>query len=89
MIQIVWFCLVALLIAGYVVLDGFRSGRGRNPPAGGENSGQSHKLVLGSIGPVWDGNEVWLVAGGGMALYFKAFPAFIRFPASAADSTCR
>lgn len=72
MIQIVWFCLVAIMIAGYVVLDGFDLGAGiihlfvaRTEP--------ERRQVLRSIGPVWDGNEVWLLAGGG-TLYF-AFPA--------------
>jgi len=71
MIQIVWFCLVAIMITGYVVLDGFDLGAGiihlfvaRTEP--------ERQRVLHSIGPVWDGNEVWLIAGGG-TLYF-AFP---------------
>src|SRR5947209_19454154 len=67
----VWFWLVAVMIVGYVVLDGFDLGVGvlhlflvRN-----ESERQG---TLRSIGPVWDGNEVWLLAGGG-TLYF-AFP---------------
>jgi cytochrome bd ubiquinol oxidase subunit II len=67
-----WFCLVALMIAVYVVLDGFDIGAAvagrmlaRNPA--------ERQAVLQSIGPVWDGNEVWLVAGGGTL--FMAFPA--------------
>ncbi len=67
----IWFWLVAVMIVGYVVLDGFDLGVGvlhlflvRN---------ESERLAtLRSIGPVWDGNEVWLLAGGG-TLYF-AFP---------------
>jgi cytochrome bd ubiquinol oxidase subunit II len=72
MIQIVWFCLVAIMLAGYVVLDGFDLGAGiiHLFVARTENERQQ---VLRSIGPVWDGNEVWLLAGGG-TLYF-AFPA--------------
>jgi cytochrome d ubiquinol oxidase subunit II len=70
--ETVWFCLVALLLAMYVVLDGFDLGAGvahllvaRTEP--------ERRAVLASIGPVWDGNEVFLLAGGG-TLYF-AFPA--------------
>ena len=66
-----WFCLVALMIAAYVILDGFDLGAGivhlfvaRTDP--------ERRLVLRSIGPFWDGNEVWLLAAGG-TLYF-AFP---------------
>src|SRR6266404_5267684 len=69
--ETIWFCLVAVMIAVYVVLDGFDLGAGiihlfvaRTDP--------ERRAVLGSIGPVWDGNEVWLLAGGG-TLYF-AFP---------------
>ena len=67
----IWFWLVAVMIVAYVVLDGFDLGVGvlhlflvRNET--------ERRTSLASIGPVWDGNEVWLLAGGG-TLYF-AFP---------------
>jgi cytochrome bd ubiquinol oxidase subunit II len=67
----IWFWLVAIMIGAYVVLDGFDLGVGvlhlflvRTE--------EERKATLASIGPVWDGNEVWLLAGGG-TLYF-AFP---------------
>jgi cytochrome d ubiquinol oxidase subunit II len=72
MIRIVWFCLAALLIAGYVVLDGFDLGAGAIHLVVAKTPAE-RKLVLASIGPVWDGNEVWLLAGGGTL--FAAFPA--------------
>ena len=72
MIQIVWFCLVAIMIAGYVVLDGFDLGAGIIHLFVARTE-RERQQVLRSIGPVWDGNEVWLLAGGG-TLYF-AFPA--------------
>jgi cytochrome d ubiquinol oxidase subunit II len=72
MIEIVWFCLVAIMIAGYVVLDGFDLGAGIIHLFVARTE-QERQHVLHSIGPVWDGNEVWLIAGGG-TLYF-AFPA--------------
>jgi cytochrome bd ubiquinol oxidase subunit II len=69
--ETLWFWLVALMLATFVVLDGFDLGTGilylfvaRSED---ERSG-----VLGTVGPVWDGNEVWLVAGGGAL--FLAFP---------------
>jgi cytochrome d ubiquinol oxidase subunit II len=67
-----WFCLVAIMIAGYVVLDGFDLGAGILHYWIGRTEPQRRR-ILKSIGPVWDGNEVWLLAGGG-TLYF-AFPA--------------
>ena len=72
MIQLIWFCLVALMIAGYVVLDGFDLGAGAIHLLVAKTPAE-RKRVLGAIGPVWDGNEVWLLAAGG-TLYF-AFPA--------------
>jgi cytochrome d ubiquinol oxidase subunit II len=72
MIATVWFCLVAIMIAGYVVLDGFDLGAGIVHLFVARTD-EERRQVLASIGPVWDGNEVWLLAGGG-TLYF-AFPA--------------
>jgi len=71
-IQILWFCLVAIMIAGYSILDGFDLGAGVIHLFVARDAGE-RKQVLSTIGPVWDGNEVWLLAGGG-TLYF-AFPA--------------
>ncbi|HEY2016597.1 MAG TPA: cytochrome d ubiquinol oxidase subunit II [Bryobacteraceae bacterium] len=70
--EIIWFCLVAVMIATYVVLDGFDLGAGIVHLFVARTE-QERRAVLSSIGPVWDGNEVWLLAGGG-TLYF-AFPA--------------
>ncbi len=67
-----WFCLVAVLLAGYVLLDGFDLGAGIIHLFVARNDTE-RRTVLGSIGPVLHGNEVWLVAAGG-TLYF-AFPA--------------
>jgi cytochrome d ubiquinol oxidase subunit II len=67
-----WFWLVAVMIAAYVVLDGFDLGAGALHLHLGRSDGERNTL-LRTIGPVWDGNEVWLLAGGG-TLYF-AFPA--------------
>src|SRR6187551_2971797 len=68
-----WFCLIALLWAGYFVLEGFDFGVGMLlpfvPRDDAERSTQLH-----TIGPVWDGNEVWLIVAGGAT--FAAFPAW-------------
>lgn len=67
----IWFWLVAIMLVAYVVLDGFDLGVGILHLFLARNE-QERQLMLRSIGPVWDGNEVWLLAGGG-TLYF-AFP---------------
>jgi cytochrome bd ubiquinol oxidase subunit II len=68
----IWFCLVAMMIAMYVLLDGFDLGAGAIHLWVAKTD-EERRQVLASIGPVWDGNEVWLIAAGG-TLYF-AFPA--------------
>jgi cytochrome bd ubiquinol oxidase subunit II len=71
MIQTLWFCLIAVMLAGYVILDGFDLGAGVVHLFIARTE-EERGRVLRSIGPVWDGNEVWLIAAGG-TLYF-AFP---------------
>jgi cytochrome bd ubiquinol oxidase subunit II len=66
-----WFCLIALMLAIYVTLDGFDLGAGIVHFLVARTDAE-RRVVFRSIGPVWDGNEVWLLAGGG-TLYF-AFP---------------
>jgi cytochrome d ubiquinol oxidase subunit II len=70
--ETVWFCLVAIMIVMYVILDGFDLGAGAIHLLVAKTP-QERRVVLRTIGPVWDGNEVWLLAAGG-TLYF-AFPA--------------
>ena len=69
--QTVWFGIVSVMIAIYVVLDGFDFGAGLLHLFVAKTDDQ-RRSVLAAIGPLWDGNEVWLLAGGG-ALFF-AFP---------------
>ena len=73
--QTIWFCLIAIMIAMYVVLDGFDLGAGAIHLWVARDDGERQQVIR-SIGPVWDGNEVWLLAAGG-TLYF-AFPAALR-----------
>src|SRR6195256_1380339 len=67
----IWFWIVAVMLTAYVVLDGFDLGVGILHPLLSRTE-HDRQIMLRSIGPVWDGNEVWLMAGGG-TLYF-AFP---------------
>lgn len=70
-LQVIWFALLGVLLAGYAVLDGFDLGVGMMHPFVARTD-EERRLVLNSIGPVWDGNEVWLVTFGGAL--FAAFP---------------
>jgi cytochrome d ubiquinol oxidase subunit II len=67
-----WFWAIAAMLAVYAVLDGFDIGAGIIHLFAARTDGQ-RRAVLRSIGPVWDGNEVWLIAAGGVL--FLAFPA--------------
>lgn len=66
----VWFVLVGVLFTGYAMLDGFDLGVGALHLF--TRTDEERRLMINSIGPVWDGNEVWLVTGGGAL--FAAFP---------------
>src|SRR5437868_7948509 len=66
-----WFILVAFMLTMYVLLDGFDLGAGIIHMFAARNDDE-RRAILRAIGPVWDGNEVWLIAAGG-TLFF-AFP---------------
>jgi cytochrome bd ubiquinol oxidase subunit II len=66
----IWFGLVGVLLTGYAILDGFDLGVGALHLF--TRKDEHRRLMLNAIGPVWDGNEVWLVTGGGAL--FAAFP---------------
>lgn len=69
--ETLWFMIVAVMVAAYVVLDGFDLGAGVIY-LGAARTSDERRRIMRAIGPVWDGNEVWLLAAGG-TLYF-AFP---------------
>jgi cytochrome d ubiquinol oxidase subunit II len=72
-LQVFWFCLIAVLWSGYFVLEGFDFGVGMLLPFLPRDE-REREAMFESIGPVWDGNEVWLVVAGGAT--FAAFPAW-------------
>jgi cytochrome d ubiquinol oxidase subunit II len=72
-LEILWFCLIAVLWGGYFTLEGFDFGVGMLLPFVPRDESQ-RAAMFESIGPVWDGNEVWLVVAGGAT--FAAFPAW-------------
>ncbi|WP_193608160.1 cytochrome d ubiquinol oxidase subunit II [Nocardioides lijunqiniae] len=67
----VWFSLIAVLWIGYFVLEGFDFGVGMLLPVIGRTEDE-RRVLINTIGPVWDGNEVWLLVAGGAT--FAAFP---------------
>ncbi|MEV0335907.1 cytochrome d ubiquinol oxidase subunit II [Nocardia sp. NPDC050717] len=71
-LQEFWFVLIGVLFTGYFVLEGFDFGVGMLMPILGKGSDTRRRVVLNTIGPVWDGNEVWLITAGGAM--FAAFP---------------
>lgn len=76
-LQLVWFGLIAVLWTGYLVLEGFDFGVGMLLPVLGKGkdaaeTDKRRRVLLTTIGPFWDGNEVWLLTAGGAT--FAAFP---------------
>lgn len=70
-LAVIWFILIAVLWTGYLVLEGFDFGVGMLMPIVGKKNAE-RRVALNTIGPVWDGNEVWLLTAGGAT--FAAFP---------------
>ncbi len=70
-LNVIWYVLFVVIIAGYLILDGFDLGVGILHPFVAKTD-EERRINLNSIGPIWDGNEVWLVLGGGVL--FAAFP---------------
>jgi cytochrome d ubiquinol oxidase subunit II len=69
-LNVVWFILIIVLLTGYAVLDGINLGIGTSYLSYKKDS--DRQILLNAIGPFWNGNEVWLMAGGGAL--FAAFP---------------
>jgi cytochrome bd ubiquinol oxidase subunit II len=73
MLESIWFVLWGVLWAGYFMLDGFDLGLGSLLPVLAKNDTE-RRIIYNSMGPFWDGNEVWLISAGGVT--FAAFPTF-------------
>src|SRR3954449_10946441 len=72
-LPLLWFVAIAVLWTGYLVLEGFDFGVGALLPVLSKDD-TDRRVVINSIGPVWDGNEVWLITAVGAT--FAAFPAW-------------
>ena len=72
-LQGLWFILIAVLWIGYLILEGFDYGVAMLIPILGRSE-KEKRVIVNTIGPVWDGNEVWLLTAGGAT--FAAFPAW-------------
>jgi cytochrome d ubiquinol oxidase subunit II len=70
-LNILWFILLTVLFSGFFFLEGFDYGVGMLLPFVAKNNGE-RRAVINTIGPVWDGNEVWMITAGGAM--FAAFP---------------
>jgi cytochrome d ubiquinol oxidase subunit II len=81
----IWFLLIAVLWTGYFVLEGFDFGVGMLLPLVGRTE-NDRRVAINTIGPVWDGNEVWLLVAGGAT--FAAFPEWYASLFSASTSRC-
>ncbi|MFJ8960050.1 cytochrome d ubiquinol oxidase subunit II [Lentzea sp. NPDC102401] len=79
--ETLWFCVIALLWLGYLFLEGFDFGVGMLLPFLGRDNTE-RRVMINTIGPVWDGNEVWLLVAGGAT--FAAFPGWYAALFSAA-----
>ena len=72
-LETVWFCIIVIFWLGYLFLEGFDFGVGMLLPILGRNNTE-RRVMINTIGPVWDGNEVWLIVAAGAM--FAAFPGW-------------
>ncbi len=72
-LQVVWFCLIAVLWIGFLVLEGFDYGVAMLIRVLARNE-KERRVIVNTVGPLWDGNEVWLLTAGGAT--FAAFPGW-------------
>ena len=73
-LQVTWYFIILALLTVYAVLDGFDLGAGILSLFAGREDDK--RAIYAAIGPFWDGNEVWLLTGGGAI--FAAFPTFMQ-----------
>jgi cytochrome d ubiquinol oxidase subunit II len=83
MIFALWFIVLAAMLTGYAVLDGFDLGVGALHLWAGRSDAERGRAI-DSVGPVWNGNEVWLIAAGGAMV--AAFPGCMRQASAASIS---
>src|ERR1700681_1722739 len=70
-LRVIWWALLGTLLIGFAVMDGFDLGIGMLLPFVGRND-LERRITINTVGPVWEGNQVWLIVGGGCA--FAAWP---------------
>jgi len=70
-LKLVWWLLIGVLLIGFAITDGFDMGAGALLPFLGKND-EERRVIINTVGPLWDGNQVWLLTAGGVT--FAAFP---------------
>jgi cytochrome bd ubiquinol oxidase subunit II len=71
-LKVIWWLLLGVLLIGFAVMDGFDLGVGMLLPFLGRTDSE-RRVIINTVGPVWEGNQVWLILGGGAI--FAAWPA--------------
>ena len=80
-LRLIWWALLGILLIGFAVMDGFDLGVGMLLPVVAKSDSE-RRILLNTVGPVWEGNQVWLILGGGAIfaawppLYAAAFSGF-------------
>ncbi|MBI0026115.1 cytochrome d ubiquinol oxidase subunit II, partial [Bartonella sp. M0187] len=70
-LRIIWWLLLGIVLVGFAVMDGFDLGTGMLLPFVGKTD-LERRIVINTVGPVWEGNQVWLILAGGSI--FAAWP---------------
>ncbi len=83
-LRLIWWALLGVLLIGFAVMGRLRSGHRRAPAFRGPHHTE-RRIVINTVGPVWEGNQVWFILGGGAI--FAAWP--ILYAAASPDFTWR
>ena len=84
-LRLIWWLLLGVLLIGFAIMDGFDLGVAALLPYVARNDTE-RRIAINTIGPVWDGNQVWFILGGGAI--FAAFPRFMPLPFPVSTSRC-
>ncbi|GMA66363.1 cytochrome d ubiquinol oxidase subunit II [Alicyclobacillus fastidiosus] len=80
-LQLFWFILIGVLFAGFFFLEGFDFGVGMSVQTLAKNDKEQDQVIQ-TIGPVWDGNEVWLISAGGAMFCFTFLCGMLHYLAT-------
>ena len=85
-LRLIWWALLGMLLIGFALTDGFDLGVGDRCCPSSARTDAERRVAINTVGPTWEGNQVWLILGGGAI--FAAWPPSTRSASPASTSRC-